>query len=339
VGARSLGSPARRAESGSIEMSLADFLHKDAETQLSELYTAAGAVFSFSTNCERLLEAARGSFLPGASPLVSVDFFVRFWVHDADPAQPPWPKPHVRGLDHLVFAGFDAGSSMLVDLRTRRVIGRFSAAMAADTTYWRTVIFPMLLTIVSASVGIAEVHCACVSRDQDGILLAGPSRSGKSTLALALSQMGCGFLSDDRAFCSLESGEVLVWGLPTRLKLRREAAIWFQELQGEKPIETQPGEPAFWLDPEDLPGLKRVQCCRPRLLIFLERQEAPELSWSPMSSSEALNRLNKDLIAEFPDAVRKRSGSITRLVELPCWLLQYGGEPHAIAQSILQQLA
>jgi hypothetical protein len=316
-----------------------DFLHKHAETPLLETYIAAGAVCSLSTNSTLLHEAARESFLPAGVAPGPTDLSIRFWVDDADAGQPPWPKPYVRGLDHLVFAGFDSGSSMIADLRTRRVIGRFSAGMAADSTYWRTVIFPMLLTIVSASVGIAEVHCACVSKDQDGILLAGPSRSGKSTLALALTQMGCGFLADDRAFCSLDDGEMFVWGLPTRLKLRHEAAVWFQELRNEAPVDTQAGEPALWLDPEDLPGLKRVRCCRPRSLIFLERQEASEFSWTRMSSIEALNRLNRDLIAEFPDAVTTRSATIAKLVEFPCWLLQYGGEPRTIAQNILQHLA
>lgn len=316
-----------------------DFLHKDAETPLCEQYMAAGAVCRLSTNCQQLLEAARDTFLPFKTPPSNVNFSLRLWVDNADGAQPPWPKPYVRGLDHLVFAGFDSGSSIMADLRTRRVIGRFSAAMATDAKYWRTVIFPMLLTIVSASLGIAELHCACVSTKQEGILLAGPSRSGKSTLALALSQIGCGFLSDDRVFCSLDNGEVVLWGLPTRLKLRSEAAVWFQELRNAHPTDTHAGETAYWLDHEELLGLNRVQRCRLHSLIFLERQEAPAFRMSRMSSTEALDRLNKDLMAELPDAAAKRSGTIARLVEFPCWLLQYGGDPHAIAGRILQDVA
>jgi hypothetical protein len=58
-----------------------------------------------------------------------------------------------------------------------------------------------------------------------------------------------------------------------------------------------------------------------------------------MSSAEALNRLNKDLMAELPDAAANRSATIARLVEFPCWFLQYGGDPHRIARKILQDLA
>ena len=320
-------------------MSAGDFLCQDAATPMCEFYAAAGAVCSLSTNCETLLEAARESFLPIEDPLGAVDFSVRFWVDYSNSVLPAWPKPYVRGLNHLVFAGFDSGSSMLADLRTRRVIGRFSPGMAADTAHWKTVIFPMLLTIVGASAGIAELHCACVAKDEEGLLLAGPSGSGKSTLALALSKAGFGFLSDDRTFCSRGNGEVLAWGLPTRLKLRHEAAQWFHELPNLQPTETQEGSPDLWLDPESSLGLKRVRRCRPRAIIFLERQKDSEFRLSRVSSAEALKRLNKDLMAELPDAVAKRSGTIDKLVELPCWLLQYDGYPQAIAQQISQNLA
>jgi hypothetical protein len=58
-----------------------------------------------------------------------------------------------------------------------------------------------------------------------------------------------------------------------------------------------------------------------------------------MSSAEALDRLHKDLMAELPDAAAKRSATIARLVEFPCWFLQYGGDPRTIARKILQDLA
>jgi len=320
-------------------MSPCDFLHKNAETPLCDYYMAAGAVCRVLTNSEDLLAAARDSFLPVEPPPASIDLSIRFWVDHSDRALPPWPKPYVRGLDHLVFAGFDLGSSLLASLQTRHVIGRFSPAMAADAPYWRTVIFPMMMTIVGASVGVAELHCACVAKDQRGLLLVGPSGSGKSTLALALTKIGFGLLSDDRTFCSVKSGEVRSWGMLTRIKLRPEAAVWFQELGRERPTTSHGGEPALWLHPEDQLNLKRVRLCEPRCLIFLERQQLRQFRMTRMSSNEAVRRLNDDLIAESPEAASTRSGTIARLVESPIWLLRYGGEPHAVARNILEHIA
>jgi hypothetical protein len=315
-------------------MSAGDFLCKDAATPLCEHYTAAGAVCSFSTNCEALLEAARESFLPLPAQPISVDFSIRFWVDYSNPAQPPWPKPYVRGLDHLVFAGFDSGSSMLVDLRMRRVIGRFSAGIAADLTYWKTVILPMLLSVLGGSVGITELHCACVAKNENGLLLAGPSGSGKSTLALALTQAGFGFLSDDRTFCSRDGDKVLAWSLPTRLKLRHEAGAWFRQLQDRQPTDVQKGEPVFWLEPERALGLERVRRCQPSAVIFLEQLEGSEFRLSQVSSVEAMHRLDKDLMAELPEAIARQSDTIAKLVKIPCWLLQYGGNPLMNARKI-----
>jgi hypothetical protein len=317
-------------------MNVGDFLRKDAETPLCEYYLVAGAACSFSTNCEQLLEAARSSFVPAEEPPIAPDLTVRFWVDRNDKTQPPWPKPYVRGLDHLVFAGFDSGSTMLADLRTGHVIGRFSAGVASDTRYWKTGIFPILLTIVSASLGIAELHCACVARDQDGLLLAGPSGSGKSTLALALSQIGFGFLSDDRTFCSLDNREVLAWGLPTRIKLRQPAAVWFQELRIQ-----QEGAPQrdsdLWLEPEII-GLHSVRRCQPRALVLLERQQNSQFHLCHLSSIQALHLLSRDLMAESPEYAAKQSDTMAKVVDLPCWVLKYGGQPQPIAQQISSHL-
>jgi hypothetical protein len=315
-------------------MGAADFLCKNAQTPLCEHYTAAGAVCSFSTNCEALLEAARESFLPLEASPASVDFSIRFWVDDSNAAQPPWPKPYVRGLGHLAFAGFDSGSSMLADLRTRHVIGRFSAGMAGDRGFWKTVIFPILLSIVGASVGVAELHCSCVAKQQNGLLLVGPGRSGKSTLAVALAQTGFGFLSDDRTFCSWREGELLAWGLATTLKLRREAGSHFEKLKDEEPAHFQNGERVFRLEPEFALGLERVRCCQPRLLVFLERSERPAFCLTPMSSAEAAARLEVDLMAELPDAADMQMEVIEKLAERPCCLLQYGGRPQNAAHEL-----
>jgi hypothetical protein len=311
-----------------------DFLHKDAETGLCEHFMAAGALCRLVTNSEQILEAARDSFLPAMPSAGAIDFSVRFWVDDTRPSRLPWPKPYVRGLDHLIFAGFDEDSSMLANLRKRHVIGRFSQGMAADQAYYKHVVFPMLLTIVSASIGIAELHAACVVSKQHGILLAGPSGSGKSTLALALAQCGFGFISDDRTFCCVQNDEVRVFGLTTQLKLRSESIRWFPELQTSESIPIRSDDADIWFEPEHLSGVRRCRHGRATSLIFLERMDAPEFRLSPMPEAEALNRLTSELMPESPEGIVKRSETMKRVVELPCWLLHYGGKPDQIAQKI-----
>ena len=311
-----------------------DFLHKDAETPLLATYMAAGAIFSVSTNCDQVLEAARGSFLPVKLSPVSVDFSVRLWIDSDDLAQAPWPKPYVRGLNHMVFAGFDSGSSMIADLRTRRVIGRFSAGMAADTAYWRTVIFPMLFSVLAGSVGLVELHASCVAKDQRGVVLIGPSGSGKSTLAMAMTEAGFTFLSDDRVFCSHKEGRLLAWGMPRPLKLRREAAAWFDQFRDRQPLDVQDGELVFHCEPNEQFGRQRVPECEPRLLVFLERRQSSGFRMTRMARSEARSRIELDLMAEAPEVVKKQAETIDQLLTGPCWRLEYGGQPQMIAEQL-----
>lgn len=318
-------------------MSSGDFLKKEAETPLREYYLAAGAVCALSTNSEPILEVARESFIPLGVPQPSADLRLRFWVDPAARACPPWPKPYYRGLDHLVFAGFDSANSLLLDLRNRRAIGRFSPAMATDHATWKRVIFPVLVAVLGASVGISVLHCGCVARG-GGLLLAGDSGSGKSTLSLALAQCGFEFLSDDRTYFAWRDGHLLAWGLPTALKLRPDAVAHFPELIGLEPGVRFNGERAFEVDPEPRFRVRRSLSCEPRWLIFLERQASPAFRLTEMLSAEAAARLGEGLPAETPQAMKFQEETIERLVERPCWLLRYGGKPQAIARALSQFL-
>jgi gluconate kinase len=315
-------------------MSIRDFLHKNAETPLYERYMAAGATCSFSTNSEHLLAVARDTFLPADQPEAPADFSIRLWVEDAHPAQPPWPKPYVRGLDHLVFAGFDARSSLLADLRERRVIGRFSKGMVADATYWKTVIFPMLLSIVSGSIGLVELHASCVAKGQRGLVLIGPTGSGKSTLAMALTEAGFRFVSDDRIFCSYKRGKLSACAMPRPLKLRREAAAWFEQFRDREPLDVQNGELVFHCDPNRRFGRQDVKECEPRVLIFLDRLGSSAFSITPMERGAARSRIEMDLMAEAPEAIAAQAETVEKLLALPCWNLKYGGRPQEIAEQL-----
>src|ERR1700687_276300 len=310
-----------------------DFLRIEAQTPLHEYFLVCGVPWEIWTNGESILEAARETFILIDKPQGSVEFGIRLGVDSQDAAVRPCPKPFVRGLDHLVFAGFDSGSSALLDLRTHRIAGRFSPQMGADCDYWKTVIFPIFLSIAGGSVGLAEIHSACVASGGDGLLLAGPSGSGKSTLSVVLAQTGFGFLSDDRAVCALQGGKLFAWGMPTLLKLRPEAEAWLNGLRERQTLELQNEEPVFRLAPERL-GLQRIRQCEPRLIVFLERQQDSSFCMKPISTDEAAHRMESELMAESPEALEKQAQTINRLSQLACYRLAYGGRPPVIAAQL-----
>jgi len=270
------------------------------------------------------------TLLPTSSPKMLPDFSLRFWVDHAARSEPPWPKPYARGLGDLVFAGFDRRSSLLANLRTRHVIGRFSVEMADDTSHWKMVIFPMLLSILAGSVGLVELHASCVASGEQGLILLGPSRSGKSTLAMALTEAGFKFLSDDRTFCSVKHGNLAAWGLPRPLKLRRDSGTWFADLRGRQPNGVQNDEEVFHV----YPGPGRIAQCEPRLLLLLDRENRPGFAMMPTTSSQVRSYIERDLLAESAEAVQGQEEILNHLLSVPCFMLRYGGRPQHIAEQL-----
>jgi hypothetical protein len=282
-----------------------------------------------------VLDAARNTFQPVENQPGPVDFRLRFWVDETDPSQPPWPKPYVRGLDHLVFAGFDEGSSMLADLRRCQVIGRVSGGMARDAAYWKMVIFPMLMSILAGSIGLVELHASCVSLHDRGLILMGPSRSGKSTLAMALTKAGFKLLSDDRTFCSLKQEKILVYGLPRPLKLRREGASWFEGLRDQEPNAVQGDERVFYCEPNQRFGDRALSGCEPKALIVLHRQQESSFCLTRMRRIEVMACIEKDLLRENPEVIHGQEWILNNLLAVPCWNLRFGGAPQVIAEQIV----
>ncbi len=297
-----------------LEMGSSDFLRQNAKTPLSGRYLAAGVPCKLATNFEPILEAAGESFFPADDSQALPAFSMRFWVDIGANSKPPWPKPYFRGLDHLVFAGFDHQNSVLIDLRIRRAIGRLSPAMGEDVTFWKTVIFPSLLSILGPSVGVTGFHCACVAREGSGILLLGPAGSGKSTMSLAMARRGFGFLSDDWTYFTCLDGDLRAWGLNTRLKLLPEAAQFFPELSELETVVSINGERAFEIEPEVDLSVRRTRFCEPRHLVFLERETTPQFHLDRMQEAEAAARLENDLLEEAADTLRPQLDLIQCLV-------------------------
>jgi energy-coupling factor transporter ATP-binding protein EcfA2 len=228
---------------------------------------------------------------------------------------------------------------MLVDQLSRRVIGSFSPAVAHDLSYWKQTVLPVLLGIVSASIGVTPVHCACVVKSGSGLLLGGESGAGKSTLALSLSRNGFSYLSDDCTYLSRTGAGMRAWGLPTPVKLLPDAVTYFPELVSLDPVLSLNGELALNVDPTEISNVERCLSCVPRWLVFLERKvDSPPLI-KPLSSGEAASRLVADLETMPPlmlDQYEYQLETIKRLVDRECWVVQHGLKPEMLARLLAE---
>jgi len=66
------------------------------------------------------------------------------------------------------------------------------------------------------------LHASAVALDGRGLLILGPSGSGKSSLALQLMALGCGLVADDRTILKVEGGQ-LIASCPATILGRIEA--------------------------------------------------------------------------------------------------------------------
>lgn len=117
------------------------------------------------------------------------------------------------------------------------------------------------------------LHAALLSKNDRGIVIVGPSESGKSTLACALWQQGWSFLCDDYAL--IDSACCSAFPTPRRVSLRptsRELLgerLWAQILAVPSCVRTQK---SFAFHPSDVDGRPPTTTTRLQAVIFLARQ-------------------------------------------------------------------
>ena len=312
-------------------MKASDFFRRGAETPLHATVMTAGVHCRIRTNSSSILAAAQSSFLSCPTSSETPQISARLWIDNESRSQFPLPKPYVRGLDHLVFAAFDPSSSILVDLNKKHALGRFSRDLEFDSQFWKSIFFPIFMSVIGGSIGVAELHGSCVVKNKRGLFLLGSSHSGKSTLATAFAFAGFEFLSDDRVYCAVRNGTLQAWGIPNFLKLRPEAQSWFPELKLAKTVNSLDGEPAVLLKPELQSNIKSAQHCEPAMLIFLDQQKSDCFDLSEASRSDVAQWVDRELMAEPWSAIEEQRKVVDQLSRISCWHLHYGGNPAAIA--------
>jgi hypothetical protein len=305
---------------------------------LSARFFVAGSVWEVRSNSHEILQAMRETFDQVGSGQLA-DLHLRFHVDFSVKNAPCWSKPHFRALDHLYYATYGPCDSMLVDQLSRHVIGSFSPVVAHDLLYWKHTVLPVLLGIVSASIGVTPVHCACVVKSGSGLLLGGESRAGKSTLALSLSRNGFSYLSDDCTYLSRTGTGMRAWGLPIPVKLLPDAVSYFPELVSLDPVLSLNGEWALSVDPTEISNVERCLSCAPRWLVFLERKMDSPPVIKPLTSWEAASRLVADLETMPPvifDQYEYQLETVNRVVDRECCVVQHGLKPEPLARLLAE---
>ncbi len=315
-----------------LQVGSGDFFKTRMRTPCEGTFLIASLTCHLRTNSETILEHARKHFLALPSGLAASDVTFRFWVDEGAASQPASEKPHYRGVGSIVFASFNKHNFILINLATRRVIGRFTQDFVEDEAGLIRTVFPIVIATLGPANGVTAIHSACIADKQHGLLLAGASGSGKSTLSLALRQLGYECLSDDRTYISSRHGRLLCWGVGGRLKLRPEAAKHFPEIAMAKVV-TSSGLETFEVDlTQD--GPMRRHCSEPDWVLFLDPQEGAGLELIGLSPSAAAARLEEGVLQESEAAIQRQLDVTRKLARRPCYICRYSGSPQVVARAL-----
>lgn len=206
--------------------------------------------------------------------------------------------------------------------RKARVI--MSPTLAADPASFIEIVDTLLLFILARD-GRTPVHAAAFLLGGVAILLAGPSGSGKSSLAHAAAASGLPVLSDDMVFVQQEPS-FAVWGFPRPIHLLPADAP-----PGDHPIRTRNGKTKAAIP------LQHIECCSEQsVLLILDRGDEIQL-WK-ITGDEAVEAL-MNLDAGF-DLLRSESrAAAEELARRGAWRLTLTGDPAAAMDLVIKTFA
>lgn len=286
-----------------------------------------GVTTTFSTNAPQLLEVVRETY--GAWNTLA---------ETGDLASPSTASVRIVLDDRLDLSRNLSGYSHHLPDTTRLIVVSDGGVGVADTLRLESIGYvtnslvsrrselidgllePLTLFLLGAE-DRQPIHAAGVARGEVGILLEGPSGTGKSTLAYAASHSGFRVLADEPVYVQLRP-RLRVWGRSPRIHLPVEARSYFPELRDIAPARLLSGKTKIVIRPEQWEprSATRIGIC------LLRRGAAASLERIPPGRvvSELLDRLEPGYDI-YADSIPKR---IAAVAERGAWSLTLGPDPH-----------
>lgn len=165
------------------------------------------------------------------------------------------------------------------------------------------------------------LHAGCLALDGGGVLIAGPTGSGKSTLTLALVRAGLGFVSDDLVFLAHDGEHVEALGFADAAGVTDTTAARF----GLEATPRRAGFPKRLVRLEEAFGTVPVDRCDPRAIVFPRVVTDSPGTLEPLDAGEAYLRLVPDVLLTQPAGTQSHLRAISALLaQVRCYELKSG---------------
>jgi hypothetical protein len=189
----------------------------------------------------------------------------------SQPTSPP--PPVVRAQRNLLVAVSDAANFWTCDLTGGFAAGWVSQDVAADSGFLRYHVIEAMAYSLMESLHVISLHAACVSYRGHGILLAGDSGAGKSSLAYACARRGWTYISDDASSLLRSGDSPTVLGDPRLFRFRAASGALFPEFSGFSESRRPLGKPTIEVRTSLLPAIRTACESRVDSIVFLNRRD------------------------------------------------------------------
>lgn len=289
--------------------SLEDPLLCNMEMPLREVFYPLGFAFEIVTNRQAVLDAANESWRHcrprDAGPVLQLRIGVTPGISGTCP-----PTPVSRGQQHLVSMVADAQNHAICDLNAGFAFAWLTEDALLNRSYARYHFLEAVALLLISTTYATPIHAACVSRHGRGMLLCGPSGTGKSTLAYACARRGWVFTSDDASYLRHYASDLRVVGNSHQVRFRPSAKDLFPELRGRSITPRAEGKPSIEVPTAELPGITTADEALVHHIILLTRQPSAQAELRPLPREAAQHYFRQYL--QLPDKIQKMQAEAAR---------------------------
>jgi hypothetical protein len=238
--------------------------------------------------------------------------------------------------ERFYVADFGSKGVLLLSILEGIGVGFFPDPSSIHPGILSNFIFLTGLSEMLRSRGLFPVHGAALAREDTGILVPGFTRSGKTTLSIALVRKGFKFLSDDRSlFRKIKSGFELL-AFPEGVDVTDDTLSFFPEIQ-ELPddfFEMGLTKRRFWVEKVYPNSISHR--CLPRILLFPNIVGRKVSRLKPITRMEAVERFLPHTLLVFDQQIaEKQFYLLCQLVEeMDCYRLDFGKDLLSVSELI-----
>jgi hypothetical protein len=301
---------------------MADPLQAAASLPFHRVLFPYGFPLHVRSNHNAILRAAEISWASYRRIFQESPLELRFFVSESSSSRVP-PPPAFRAQGNLFTVIADANNFGCCDLETGFGFASVTAAAANHPDYLRYHFLESMAYSLLDTRHLVAVHAACIGRRGRGILIAGESGAGKSSLAYACARRGWTYVSDDASSLVLRRQGRTIVGNPRAIRFRPTAVSLFPELKGR--LHARNGKPTIEVETRHLPNVKVAYEYTVDHIVFLNRcsHEASVTRLAPIPARDCLKRLFQNPWPSELPINRERNAAIERLLNAPAYELSY----------------